>query len=115
MIAVVGDITPDQLKSLLDSTFGGLPEKAVEPVEPPDAMPVDDGKVRLIRKPIPQSVVIFGERGLPIHDKDEYAALVLNRILGGDPFNSRLGNEVRENAASPIRSAPASRISTMSI
>jgi zinc protease len=96
LVSVVGDITPDQLMPLLDSTFGGLPEKAVVPVEPPDAVPVDDGKVRLVRKPIPQSVVIFGERGLPIHDKDEYAAIVLNRLLGGDPFNSRLGNEVRE-------------------
>ncbi len=96
LVSVVGDITADQLKPLLDKTFGALPEKAVEPVVPPDVLPVDDGKIRLIRKQIPQSVVIFGEHGIAIHDKDEYAALVLNRILGGDPFNSRLGNEVRE-------------------
>ncbi|HVJ53795.1 MAG TPA: pitrilysin family protein [Aliidongia sp.] len=95
-ISIVGDITPEVLKPLLDRTFGGLPEKAELPVSPPDVVPIDDGKVRLIRKPIPQSVIIFGERAIPIHDKDEYAALVLNRILGGDPFNSRLGNEVRE-------------------
>jgi zinc protease len=96
LISVVGDITPEDLKTLLDRTFGGLPATAVAPMAPANTTATDSGKVLLIKKPIPQSVVIFGEQGIGLHDKDTYAELVMNRILGGDPFNSRLGNEVRE-------------------
>jgi zinc protease len=41
-------------------------------------------------------VIRFGELGIGIHVKDIYAALVLDYILGGSPFTSRLGDEVRE-------------------
>jgi zinc protease len=96
VVAVVGDITPADLSALLDRTFGGLPEKSEIPVVPPTQAPVGDGKVALLKKPIPQSVIRFGEQGVGIHDKDIYAAMVLNYILGGSPFTSRLGDEVRE-------------------
>lgn len=95
-IAVVGDITAADLGRLLDRTFGGLPATAAVPVEPPARAPVEDGKVLLVKKPIPQSSIRFGADGIGIHDKDIYAALVLNYILGGSPFTSRLGDEVRE-------------------
>lgn len=95
-IAVVGDIAPDELKTLLDSTFGDLPEKALIPVAPEDVLSAGTGKVSLVKKPVPQSVIRFGEQGLKIHDKEIYAAMVLNYILGGSPFTSHLGDEVRE-------------------
>jgi len=95
-IAVVGDITPADLEMLLDRTFGGLPDVAAIPENPPFRVPVDAGKVVLVKKPIPQSIIRFGEQGIGIHDKDIYAAMVLNYILGGSPFTSRLGEEVRE-------------------
>jgi zinc protease len=95
-IAVVGDITPGDLATLLDRTFGSLPAVAAEPVEPPSRAPADDGKIVLVKKPIPQSSIRFGVAGVDIHDKDIYAALVLNYVLGGSPFTSRLGDEVRE-------------------
>lgn len=95
-VAVVGDITPGDLEMLLDRTFGGLPEAAKEPVDPTYRVPADTGKVVLLRKPIPQSIVRFGEQGVGIHDKDIYATMVLNYVLGGSPFTSRLGEEVRE-------------------
>ena len=50
----------------------------------------------MIRKPIPQSVVIFGETGLKRDDPDWYAALVMNHIFGEGGFASRLMEEVRE-------------------
>jgi|HubBroStandDraft_1064217.scaffolds.fasta_scaffold00252_18 zinc protease len=95
-IAVVGDIAPADLETLLDRTFGGLPAVAVVASNPDDRVPADAGKVILIKKPVPQSVIRFGEQGIGIHDPDIYAAMVLNYILGGSPFTSRLGNEVRE-------------------
>jgi zinc protease len=96
-IAVVGDLTPDELKPLLDKTFGGLPAKVTEPPAPAEAFPVAGGKLLLVKKPVPQSIVLFGQPGLPIGDKDYYTLLVLNNILGGGTFSTRLELAVRED------------------
>jgi zinc protease len=95
-VAVVGDLTPDQLKPLLDKTFGSLPASVAEPPAPVDAVPADGGKLLLVKKPVPQSIVLFGQAGLPIADKDYYALLVVNNVLGGGTFSTRLEHAVRE-------------------
>ena len=58
--------------------------------------PTLDGSVKVTRFKTPQSVVMFGQPGLLRKDPDYYAAYVLNHILGGGGFTSRLYNEVRE-------------------
>jgi zinc protease len=95
VVGVVGDIAADELARRLDDTFGALPaEPKAAPV--PEATPVGAGRVIVIKKPIPQSVVVFGEPGIKRQDPDWYAALVMNRILGEGGFSSRLMEEVRE-------------------
>lgn len=95
LIGVVGDITPDALKALLDKTFGGLPPHAVMPTVPNvAASPVKP--LLLAKLPIPQSVVAFGQPGIKRDDPDWYAAYVVNHVLGGGGFTSRLTEEVRE-------------------
>lgn len=93
-ISVVGDITPAELGPLLDRTFGGLPEKAAL-FSVADVAPQANGKVEVVHRSIPQSVVMFGEPGLKRDDPDWYAAYVMNYILGGGGFSSRLTTEVR--------------------
>lgn len=94
-IGVAGAITPEELGPLLDSTFGSLPaETAVPPV--PDVTPRQDGTVVVVDKAIPQSVAVFGHQGIDRHDPDFYPAFVVNHILGGGGFTSRLMQEVRE-------------------
>ena len=44
----------------------------------------------------PQSVAVFGQPGIAQDDPDWFAATVLNRVLGGGGFESRLMTEVRE-------------------
>ena len=44
----------------------------------------------------PQSVAIFGRRGIARNDPDYYAGLVLTQILGGGSSEARLVQEVRE-------------------
>jgi len=95
-VAVVGDVTPDELKELLDKTFGGLPATSTEPVVAGDAVPAAAGALLLVKRPVPQSVVLFGQAGLPIGDKDYYTLLVLNNVLGGGTFSTRLEHAVRE-------------------
>jgi zinc protease len=94
-IGVVGDITAARLAPLLDATFGALPEKAA-PAALAEASADRGGVTLLVKKPIPQSVVAFGQPGLKRDDPDWYAALVMNYILGGGGFTSRLTTEVRE-------------------
>ncbi len=94
-VGVVGDITPDQLAKALDQTFGALPAKAA-PFTVPQATVANGGETVVIAKPIPQSVVAIGQEGIRRDDPDYYAAYVVNYILGGGGFSSRLVEEVRE-------------------
>jgi zinc protease len=94
-VAVVGDITAERLGPLLDATFGWLPARAA-PVTIAETTADQRGRTLLVRKPIPQSVVTFGQPGIKRDDPDWYAALVVNYILGGGGFTSRLTTEVRE-------------------
>ncbi|NCU21191.1 insulinase family protein, partial [Candidatus Falkowbacteria bacterium] len=54
------------------------------------------GGVTVVDFDSPQSVVLWGQRGLPMNDPDFFAAFVANHILGGGGFSSRLMEEVRE-------------------
>lgn len=95
MIGIVGPITPDELGKLLDKTFGALPAKAKR-VTIADVTPSTKPVTKIIRKPFPQSVVLFGGAGLMRNDPDFVPAYVMNYVLGGGSFSSRLTNEVRE-------------------
>jgi len=94
-VAVVGDVTAAQLAPLLDKTFLALPAAAA-PARVADTEPQGGGEVVVVRKDIPQSVVALGHAGLMRDDPDFYAAYVVNYILGGGGFASRLYEEVRE-------------------
>jgi zinc protease len=50
----------------------------------------------IIEMDVPQSVAQFGHRGIARNDDDFIAAYVLNYIIGGGGFSSRLMEEVRE-------------------
>ena len=95
IIGVVGDITPKQLGERLDTTFGKLPAQAASwKIEKID--PVLTGQIIVIDRDIPQSSILFAEKGLMREDPDFYAAYVLNHILGGGSFTSRMYAEIRE-------------------
>jgi zinc protease len=94
-IGVVGDITEAELKPLLDTAFGGLPASAGT-VKLGAAMPASSGRRIVVEKDIPQSVAVFGQPGIKRDDPDYYVALVMNAILGGSGFGSRLNEEVRQ-------------------
>ena len=94
-VVVVGDIDAAALGKLLDTVFGALPSKAtLVPVPKVEAKAGE--KLKLIDMAVPQSVVRFGLPAMPRADKDFMPAFVLNAILGGSSFTSRLYQEVRE-------------------
>src|SRR5690606_13300724 len=94
-VVAVGDINAEQLGELLDKVFGSLPAKAeLTPVA--QTTPEAKERVQVIHMDVPQSVVQFGAPGIAREDDDFMAAFVLNQILGGGGFASRLTEEVRE-------------------
>ncbi|HRO12598.1 pitrilysin family protein [Amaricoccus sp.] len=93
-LAVVGDISAGELGPLLDQVFGGLP--AAGPPLPPVAEPHTPGTTRVIDFDIPQSVVLFGQPGIARSDPDFIPAYVMDHMLGGGGFGSRLMQEVRD-------------------
>lgn len=94
-ISVVGDIDAKTLAALLDKTFAALPKTGAR-LAAPDLTPQGAGETVVERRANPQSVVMFGGPGLKRDDPDFYAATVLNSIVGGSGFASRLTEEVRE-------------------
>lgn len=94
-VGAVGDITPEALAALLDKSFAGLPENAA-PITVREVSAPETGGTVVIERPIPQSVVALGHGGIKRDDPDFYAAYVVNYILGGGGFSSRLYEEVRE-------------------
>src|SRR5690606_36796660 len=93
-VSAVGDINAADLGALLDRLLGDLP--AIGAPMPPRATLMLDGGVTVVDYDSPQSVVIFGQKGLAMDDPDFFAAYVLNHILGGGGFSARLMEEVRE-------------------
>jgi zinc protease len=93
-VAAVGDITAEGLGALLDHVLGGLPETGA-PLPGPATVGLSAG-VTVVDFPTPQAVVMFGQAGIDRNDPDYFAAYVLNEILGGEGFGSRLMTELRE-------------------
>lgn len=93
-IGVVGAIDAAALGPLLDRLLGALPNAAPAPVEPV-AVQAPPG-LRVIDLDVPQSVAVFGQKGILRNDPDFIPAHVMNYILGGGGLSSRLTVEVRE-------------------
>ncbi len=94
-IAVVGDIDAAALSTALDEVFGDLPEKAQKrPV--PEVSWQNASRQRILQMPNPQSVVQFGFQGLKRNDPDFIPGYILNYVIGGGGFSSKLMQEVRE-------------------
>jgi len=94
-IAVVGAIDGPAIAALVDRAFGDLPAKS-NLTSIPDVTPQGLGMRETIELKVPQTVITFGGVGLKRSDPDFIPAFVLNHILGGGGFQSRLFREVRE-------------------
>ena len=93
-VSVVGDVNTDEAARLVDMLLADLP---AEGPEPPGHVEFGlEGGVTVVDFPTPQSVALFGHDGMERDHPDFFAAYVLNHILGGGSFESRLMNEVRE-------------------
>jgi zinc protease len=94
-LGIVGDLDAETAGRLIDRAFGTLPAKAQ--LTPIPAVTVHGlGSRTVFPLNVPQAVVMFGTSGIGRSDPDFMAAYIVNHILGGGSFTSRLYREVRE-------------------
>lgn len=96
ILSISGDLTSDELSALLAEhlggwRIGGLPEKR--------ALTVEDRRMKTvikIDKDLTQANIILGHVGISRENPDYYAVSVMNYILGGGGFSSRLMQSIRD-------------------
>jgi zinc protease len=96
ILAVAGDVDPAKMRAMLNKAFGAW-ERAPIPERPAFKVPEASGtRILLVDRPdLTQATVMFGHKGIKHSDPAWYAATVVNYVLGGSDFSSRLMAEVR--------------------
>ena len=94
VVGVVGAIDAGRAGAMVDTLLADLPQAAPPP--PPMAQVATPGRTEIVPLPAPQTTVMFGHGGLLRDDPDFMPAFVMNYVLGGGGFSSRLTTEVRE-------------------
>lgn len=94
VVSVVGAIDAETLGSRLDELFAGLPAE-------PSLVPIERADVKLDQQirvdyDLPQTTLQLAFPGIQRNDPQFFAAYLMNHILGGGTFSSRLFTEVRE-------------------
>jgi zinc protease len=96
VISFVGDVTVDEARKLTRDAFGDWEAGDVPFQDLPLAVPPVGVRIIPIDRPVTQASVVMGHLGLERADPDFYPAIVMNYILGGGGFASRLVADVRE-------------------
>lgn len=97
IIAVVGDVTEKEVLSLLERYLGKWGKKILPKEEMSPTPRLSKRTVSLIEKDITQANIHLGHIGISRSNPDFYAVYVMNYILGGGGFSSRLMREIRDN------------------
>ncbi|HEX8806099.1 MAG TPA: pitrilysin family protein [Candidatus Aquilonibacter sp.] len=96
-IAVVGDISPDEVRTVLQNAFGGWNMQGPKPNADAMAFPAAHSGHDYIGTDASQVYVRLGQPAVGRNSPDYDTFLVLNQILGaGGAFESRLWQEMRQ-------------------
>lgn len=94
-MSVVGDLSAEELKSLVQKFLASW--KSLKTAERRPVHQVDKKKKTLIvDKELTQANIMLGHAGMRREEPDYYAASVMNYILGGGGFSSRLMEIIRD-------------------
>jgi zinc protease len=96
-LAVSGDIRRTDLLPLLERLLGGWPRSPVDAAPLTPLVPPQQGLLQVVVKEVPQTTIMLADLGLTKDNPDQYAGRVMNFILGGGGFNSRLMREIRSD------------------
>ncbi len=96
-LAISGDFDRVALASRLQELFSDWPAASYQPDSLPPLVAGSEPAVWLADKDVPQTTVQIGGPGIAKDNPDLQAVRVMNFILGGGGFNSRLMREIRSN------------------
>jgi zinc protease len=96
LLVVAGDVDLEGLRAEIQRRLGPWPDAAV-PARVEPRLPEHHGAryVLVDKEDLTQATLIFGHAGLKHTDPDWYATTVVNYVLGGSDFSSRLMVELR--------------------
>ncbi|MDH4162036.1 MAG: insulinase family protein [Nitrospirota bacterium] len=97
IIAVVGDTTEKEVRRLIRENFKDW--RHVDGQDPARTAPPKKEKIEVLKldKNITQANIALGHLGVSRENPDFYAISVMNYILGGGGFSSRLMDNIRDN------------------
>ncbi|MFN3480902.1 MAG: M16 family metallopeptidase [Thermodesulfovibrionales bacterium] len=95
ILSIVGDITSEELQNLIGKYLAKWEMSSI-PAEPKVSEVAKGKQVIQIDKDLTQANIIIGHRGIKREDPDYYAVTVMNYILGGGGFSSRLMQTIRD-------------------
>ena len=100
VLAAVGDVEAQDVIERARRAFGGWPRgNVVPPGEPPAAQVPPARRVLVVDRPeLVQARILIAHEGIARGDPDRVAASLLNSVLGGSGFSSRLMARVRSEA-----------------
>jgi zinc protease len=97
VLAMAGDLTPEEARQWVTKIFGPWAAAPIPPLKLPPIPPLDQRQVVVLNKDISQANIILGNLGITRSNPDFYAFQVMNYILGGGGFASRLLDDIRVN------------------
>jgi zinc protease len=95
IIGITGDVTKEEIMAALDDAFAGWQSAPVTIVPEPEFKPTFTPSVNYVYKDINQAVILIGHLGLNSHDENRVPVDLMNFILGGGSFTSRITQKVR--------------------
>ncbi|MDH5767388.1 MAG: insulinase family protein [Nitrospirota bacterium] len=106
LLSVVGALTPEELNALIGKYLGEWKnaELPYNPSSPPFSKGGQEGlldeksskRIIKIDKDLTQATIILGHLGISRDNPDYYAVSIMNYILGGGGFSSRLMESIRD-------------------
>lgn len=95
LLAVVGDFQRDEMAAKIQTLFGDWPSSPLDLPSPPDVTPRYERGVYIISRNLPQASLSLGHFGTTRDNPDRYAIELMDAILGGSGFSSRIVERLR--------------------
>lgn len=97
IISVTGDLDYNEAVSLIETSFRQWEKSRLKLPDVPPVKKVTKRDSIFIDRNITQSNIVLGHTGISRDNPDYYAVTLMNYILGGGGFESRMTREIRDN------------------
>jgi zinc protease len=97
IVTIVGDLSPEEARNWVTRTFGDWKTGPIPELRLPAPPEIKAPEKIILDKNITQANIIWGHLGISRDNPDFYALQLLNYILGGGGFSSRMLDNIREN------------------